>query len=110
VKTPLVLLPVAALALVAGCGGSKDPAGHDIAAKACQSTGATAAGLARQAAGLNSIYNSLAADEASLAAQEAQGGGVLGSGAAAALTLAPGADIKVISDCAGLGLPAAPPH
>jgi hypothetical protein len=47
-------------------------------------------------------------DEKALQTQEAQGGGVLGSGAAAALTLAPGADIKVITDCSDLGLKATP--
>ena len=64
--------------------------GHALAAAACQANGATAANDAAQAAALNPVYNTLAVDEKALQTQEAQGGGVLGSGAAAALTLAPG--------------------
>jgi hypothetical protein len=108
VTTKLLAVVVACAALVVGCGSSKEPAGHALAAKACQSSGQTAATDAAQAATLNSAYNTLAVDEKSLATQVAQGGGLLGSGAAAALTLAPGAEEAVIGDCIKLGLPATP--
>ncbi|HEX3897805.1 MAG TPA: hypothetical protein VHW74_01425 [Mycobacteriales bacterium] len=106
-KTRVMCGVVAVVALVAGCGGSKDPAGHDLAAKACQSAGATAANYAAQAAAANSLYSSLATDEQAAATQESQVGAAagLGSGSAAQLLSGQGAGFKVITDCATLGLP-----
>jgi hypothetical protein len=104
VTTKLVAVVVACAALVVGCGSSKEPAGHALAAAACKASGQLAATDASQAAALNSAYSTLATDEKALAAQIAQGGGLLGSGPAAALSLAPGADQTVIGDCIKLGL------
>ncbi|HVW81618.1 MAG TPA: hypothetical protein VHB69_11850 [Mycobacteriales bacterium] len=97
----------AAVAGVAGCGGgSKEPPGHALAAKACQSAGQQAADYATQAAAANPVYATLAADERAAALQEAQAGAAagLGSGTAAQLLGAQGVGFKVIGDCASLGL------
>jgi hypothetical protein len=98
---------VAVVALVAGCGGGKEPAGHALAAKACQSAGAQAAAYSAQAAAANKVYATLASDEQAAATQEAQTGAAagLGTGAAAQLLTGQGAGFKVITDCATLGLP-----
>jgi hypothetical protein len=93
--------------VVAGCGGGGEPAGHALAAKACQSAGAQAADYAAQAAAANSAYSKLATDEKAAAVQEASVGGAagLGSGTAAQLLTGQGAGFTVITDCATLGLP-----
>jgi hypothetical protein len=110
----------ALLVALAGCGGSSGPpAGHDLAAKACQSGGSTAASLAAQAAQANSVYATLSADEASQAATE--------TGEAAEQTdpndsntglgsladeenLGSASSIAVLTDCTRLGLPIAAKH
>lgn len=106
-RTKLAAVGCVAVAVLAGCGGSKEPAGHALAAKACQSAGTQAASYAAQAAAANSVYATLAADEQAAAVQEAQAGGAagLGSGTAAQLLTGQGAGFKVITDCATLGLP-----
>lgn len=106
-RTQLAAVGIVAVGIVAGCGGSKEPAGHDLAAKACRSAGATAATYAAQAAAANSVYATLSADEKAAASQESQVGAAagLGSGAAAQLLTGQGAGFKVITDCATLGLP-----
>jgi hypothetical protein len=107
VRTKLAAVGIVAVALVAGCGGGKEPAGHALAARACQSAGAQAATYAAQAAATNSVYSTLASDEQAAAVQESQVGGAagLGSGTAAQLLTGQGAGFKVITDCATLGLP-----
>ena len=94
------------LVFVAACGGAKDPAGHALAAKACQESGAQAAADAAAAATANSLYNTLAADERAAAVQEAQTGDEagLGGGAAAAILSGQGSGFSVIKDCVSLGL------
>ncbi|HWA64984.1 MAG TPA: hypothetical protein VG899_01270 [Mycobacteriales bacterium] len=106
-RTRSVVALVLFAGLAAGCGGSKEPTGHALAAKACQSAGQQAADYAAEAAAANSAYATLAADEKAAAAQESQVGAAagLGTGAAAQLLTGQGAGFKVITDCATLGLP-----
>ena len=105
------------LVVLAGCGSSAPPAGHALAAQACQSGGATAASLASQAAAANSLYATLSADEHANAATEAGeeaeqsdgSGDDSGLGSLSnAENLGSTGSIKVISDCAKLGLPVTP--
>jgi hypothetical protein len=105
----------ALLTALAGCGGSSGPpAGHDLAAQACQSGGAQAATLAAQAASANSVYATLSADEASRAATESgeaaeqsdPNGGNSGLGSLAdEENLGSTSSIAVLTDCTKLGLP-----
>jgi hypothetical protein len=117
-KTLLATVVAAALALVAGCGSSaaaKIVPGQTDAAAACQAQGVHAAGLATDAAAQNPLYAVLAADEGALAATEANQESELSDGdstddsGTTALTgvTADGstAKIKVVTDCATLGLP-----
>jgi hypothetical protein len=105
----------ALLVVLAGCGGSSGPtAGHDLAAKACQSGGSTAASLAAQAAQANSVYATLSADEAARAATESgeaaeqadpnDPNSGLGS-LAGEENLGSTSSIAVLTDCTKLGLP-----
>jgi len=99
----------AALAL-AGCGGSQVPPGRALAAKACHSSGTTAADLASQAAAANDKYAKLAADEHAAAASEATQNNELGGGNGAlvgALSIGSSNGDQVLTDCVSLGLPVA---
>jgi hypothetical protein len=109
----------ALLVALAGCGGSSGPAaGHDLAAKACQSGGPTAASLAAQAAQANSVYATLSADEAARAATEsgqaaeqADPGDPNGLGSLAdEENLGSTSSIAVLTDCTKLGLPIVAKH
>jgi hypothetical protein len=110
----------ASLVLLSGCGSSaagKIVPGQPDAAAACQAQGVHAAGLATDAAAQNPLYAALAADEGALAATEANQESELSDGdstddsanSALAGVTADGstAKIKVVSDCATLGLPTA---
>jgi hypothetical protein len=116
-----VLGTSALFVVLTGCGGSSGPAaGHDLAARACQSGGSQAATLASQAASANSVYATLSADESSRAATEsgeaaeqsdpsgADNGG-LGS-LATEEDLGSASSIKVLTDCTTLGLPIVAKH
>ena len=109
-----MLIGAAATALVlAGCGGSQVPRGQALAAKACKSSGATAATLASKAAALNSKYSQLAVDEHAVAASEATqqseiGGG--NSGLVGALSIGSSSGDSVLGDCVTLGLPVTGSH
>jgi hypothetical protein len=107
VTKTLLAVVVACAALTVGCGSSKEPPGHALAAEACKSSGTTAANDATQAASLNPVYGTLATDERAAAAQEAATGADtgLGSGAAATILTGQGAGFTVIKDCVSLGLP-----
>jgi hypothetical protein len=109
------------LVALAGCGGSSTPpAGHDLAAQACQTGGSQAATLASQAAAANSVYATLSADEAAQAATESgeaaeqsdpNGGGNSGLGSLTSEeNLGSAGSIKVITDCTKLGLPIVAKH
>jgi hypothetical protein len=110
----------ALLVVLAGCGGSSTPpAGHDLAAQACQSGGSQAATLASQAATANSVYATLSADESARAATEAgevaeqsdPNGGNSELGALAnEEDLGSASSIKVLTDCTKLGLPIVAKH
>jgi hypothetical protein len=115
VRKRSVVLAVLLTAALTSCGGSSaPPAGQSQAAAACKSGGSQAATLAAQAAQVNSRFATLAVDEAALAAKEAQTQGTIsdgtddGSGVAGATDLGSPGSIKVISDCASLGLPVTP--
>jgi hypothetical protein len=105
----------ALLAALAGCGGSSaPPAGHALAAQACQSGGSSAASLASQAAAANPVYATLSVDESSRAATESgqaaeQADPNSSDSGLGSLTneenLGSTSSIKVITDCAKLGLP-----
>jgi hypothetical protein len=110
----------ALLIALAGCGGSSGPtAGHDLAAKACQSGGSTAASLAAQASQANSVYATLSADEAARAASESGEAAAqadpndpnsgLGS-LADSENLGTTSSIAVLTDCTKLGLPIVAKH
>jgi hypothetical protein len=109
------------LVALAGCGGSSTPpAGHDLAAQACQSGGSHAATLASQAAAANSAYATLSVDEAAQAATEsgeaaeqADPGGGNNSGLGSLTSeenLGSASNIKVLTDCTKLGLPIVAKH
>jgi hypothetical protein len=110
----VLALSVISLALVAGCGSSKPPAGQPQAAAACKSSGATAATDAAQAAALNPTYQTLATDEQADAASQATTANELSDGSssddsglgalAGSESLGTGGGIKVITDCVSLGL------
>jgi hypothetical protein len=110
----------ALLVALAGCGGSSGPVpGHDLAAKACQSGGSTAATLAAQAAQANSVYATLSADEASQAATESgeaaeQADPNDPSSGVGSLSdeenLGSTSSIAVLTGCTKLGLPIAAKH
>ncbi|MBV9484524.1 MAG: hypothetical protein JO246_00540 [Frankiaceae bacterium] len=100
---------VTAFALAA-CGHSAPPAGQDLAARACKSSGSEAAQIASQAAAANPRFATLATDEAALAATEAQTQAELSdgsdtSGVVGAEGLGTPGSITVITDCTRLGLP-----
>jgi hypothetical protein len=109
-KARLFMLGVAAAGLL-GCGHGAPPAGQAQAAAACKGSGAQAAQLASQAAAVNPKFSTLAADEAALAASEAQQQSELSDGTSdngglvGATSLGTPGGIKVISDCTALGLP-----
>jgi hypothetical protein len=105
----------ALLVVLAGCGGSSaPPAGHDLAAQACQSGGSQAATFASQAASANPVYATLSADESARAATESgevaeqsDPSGVDNSGLGSLATeedLGSAGSIKVLTDCTKLGL------
>jgi predicted component of type VI protein secretion system len=109
-----VLLAVAALALVAGCGSSKPVAGAAQAKLACASTGAQAAADATQAAAMNPKFATLATDEQAQAASEATTASELSDGSgddsgndalAGTEGLTTTGSFKIIGDCVSLGLP-----
>jgi hypothetical protein len=111
----------ALLVVLAGCGGSSTPpAGHDLAAQACQSGGPQAAALASQAATANPVYATLSVDESARAATESgevaeqsdpSGGDNSGLGSLATEeNLGSASSIKVLTDCTKLGLPIVAKH
>jgi hypothetical protein len=114
----IVLGTSALLVALTGCGGSSAaPAGHDLAANACESNGSTAASLASQAAQANSVYATLSADESARAASEAgqaaeQSDPNDPNSGLGSLTdeenLGSTSSIAVLTDCTKLGLPIVP--
>jgi hypothetical protein len=107
---------VAALLIaLAGCGGSSaPPAGQALAAKACQSSGTSAATLASQAAAANPRYSTLAVDETAEATSQSGEESELSDGnssddnslgaVAGAESIGTAGGDKVLSDCISLGL------
>jgi hypothetical protein len=117
----LAAAAAASLVLISGCGGGSASSvvpGHADAAAACQSQGVHAAGLATDAAAQNPLFAPLAADEAALAATQANQESELSDGDSTddnglgtlttAGTAGTSANFKVVTDCATLGLPTSP--
>jgi hypothetical protein len=110
-----VIVAVAAVAVLSGCGGSTLVAGKSLAQQACLGSGQQAASYAAQAAAANpQAYSTLSADVAALATQDASrvAGATdgdpsddAGLGAiAAADGVGSGAYINVMTDCIKAGL------
>ena len=108
-RSTAAALALATLGLTA-CGHSTPVAGKSLAQQACDGSGAQAANDAAQAARLNPTFSTLAVDEASLAASEAQQNSELSdgssnnSGLTSTETLTTPGGLKVVTDCVSLGL------
>lgn len=109
-----VLLALLSVLGVTGCGSHTPPAGQSLAAQACQSSGATAAADAAQAARLNQKYAGLAADERTDEAEQATQQQELSDGESQddsglgsltnAESLGTTSGQRVLADCVSLGL------
>jgi len=109
-----VLVVLLGMVAATGCGSQSPPAGQSLAAQACQASGATAAADAAQAARLNHKYATLAADEQTVASQQATQEQELSDGESQddsglgsltnAESLGTTSGQRVLADCVSLGL------